>query len=150
MDLPFAKRKIIIFIIVISAVAAAIFLKFSVYENKIAKVKIKNSAFKAEIAADDLKREKGLGGKRSLCQDCSMLFVFPKRDRWGFWMKDMNFNLDIVWIDGNKIIKIAKDVDKNSKDTLRPDSPADKVLELNSGVTEENGIETGDLIEIDN
>lgn len=143
------KRTIIVFGIIVIFLAIIFFSKFSVYGNKMAKVRMKGSVFRAETVVSDSKKEKGLGGRKKLCKDCSMLFIFSRQGYWEFWMKEMNFNLDIVWIDGNRIIKIEKNVDKNSKNKIYPESPADKVLELNSGIADEKGIEIGDLVEIE-
>jgi len=109
---------------------------------------IGKKTFSAEIVSADLKRQRGLGGRNSLCKGCSMLFVFPSQDLWGIWMKGMKFDLDIIWISGNRIVKIEKKVSKDSKNTLYPEEQADKVLELNAGAIDEKGIRVGDMVEI--
>jgi len=142
------QRLILSFMVMVIVVFTTfVFSKISIYGNKMSSIKIKGSTFKTEIVESKLKKEKGLGGRKKLCMDCSMLFIFPKHDRWGFWMKGMNFDLDIIWIDGNKIIKIEKNVNKELKDKIYSELPADKVLELNSGTADKKGIEIGDTVE---
>src|SRR5690242_15708811 len=45
------------------------------------------------------KQQQGLSGTASLPLDQGMLFIFPKDGTYAFWMKDMNYSLDIIWID---------------------------------------------------
>jgi len=140
------KLRLMLFAVIVVSFMIFIFSKVSIYGNRISSIKIKDNTFKTEIVESKSKKEKGLGGRKRLCIDCSMLFVFPKHDRWGFWMKGMNFDLDIIWIDGNKIIKIEKNVSKELKDEIYSELPADKVLELNSGTADKKGIEIGDIV----
>lgn len=85
---------------------------------------------------------KGLSGKKSLGENQGMLFVFEKPDRYGFWMKEMNFPIDIIWIDENyKIIEITKNLKPDSYPKIfRPKKPAQFVLEINIGWAEKNKI----------
>jgi len=61
-------------------------------------------------------------------------------------MKGMKFNLDIVWINDSKIVYIAKNVSRDSKEIIIPEFEADKVLELNAGMADGLGIKEGDEI----
>jgi uncharacterized protein len=142
------KRKIAIAGALTAVILVIFFSKFSIFRNKKATVKIRNNSFQTELVSSDRKRQLGLGGRAKLCADCSMLFVFPGEGFWGFWMKNMNFNLDIIWINGNKITDMAKNVDKNSKNILYPKFKADKVLELNAEVADKKSLEIGDMVEI--
>lgn len=85
---------------------------------------------------------KGLSGKKSLEENQGMLFVFEKPDRYGFWMKEMNFPIDIIWIDKNyKIIEITKNIKPDSYPKIfRPKKPAKFVLETNIGLADKNKI----------
>jgi|WetSurMetagenome_2_1015567.scaffolds.fasta_scaffold24666_5 uncharacterized protein len=142
------RHKIIIICIAAAFFALVYFYEFFEYGKEKGEVAIGKTIFKAEIVSSDSKRQKGLGARKKLCQKCSMLLVFPGQDLWGIWMKGMEFDLDIIWISGSRIIKIEKNVSKNSKDIFFPKDPADKVLELNAGVTDRKGIKTGDAVEI--
>ena len=55
-------------------------------------------------------QEQGLSGKSQLAQDQGMLFVFAQPGKYYFWMKGMNFSIDIIWIgEDMKVIYIKKD-----------------------------------------
>lgn len=79
---------------------------------------------------------KGLGGRNSLPERNGMLFVFEKADKHCFWMKDMRFSLDIIWLDSQKqVVKVASEVSANSyPQRFCPDEPAKYVIELNPGL----------------
>ena len=82
---------------------------YFVYKNS-SKVCIEDKiCFYVEVADTLNEREKGLSGKQSLEINKGMLFIFEKETLSGFWMKDMNFPIDIIWIDKNmRIIGIEK------------------------------------------
>ena len=66
-----------------------------------------------------------------------------------FWMKDLNFPLDLVWIYDGKIIGIEKNLPPaGSKPTVSYASPGpvNLVLEVNGGWVEANTIKVGDVI----
>lgn len=58
----------------------------------------------ADIAANEAQRTKGLAVKDRLNDNESMLFVFPSASNQAFWMKDMKFPIDIIWMDVNKTV----------------------------------------------
>lgn len=111
--------------------------------------------FKVDIADNPVKRELGLSYRKSMCADCGMLFIFPREDFYGFWMKDMNFDIDIIFIDGDKkVVDIFNGVKKDSYNKNEPGSSekikntevAQYVLELNAGKALEKNINLGDVI----
>ncbi len=104
-----------------------------------------NLPLKVEIARTDAERRLGLGGRISLEQDQGMLFVFDRPQRLEFWMKDMHFPLDMIWLDQNfMIVDISKDVRPDTyPQTFSPKIPAQYVLEVNAGVSDSFGIGEG-------
>jgi len=56
-----------------------------------------------EVADTVEKRSLGLGKRSGLENGWGMLFVFEKRKQHGFWMKGMQFPLDIIWLDNHRI-----------------------------------------------
>ena len=122
-------------------------LSFIVLRKEKIETEINGQKFQLEIAKTEGEREKGLSGRDSLCRNCGMFFIFPEKGSHGFWMKGMRFNLDIVWISDNRVAYVAKNVSYDSKETVKPEIPADKVLELNSGKADELGINVGDGME---
>lgn len=106
-------------------------------------VTINSHKFSVEIADSPEERSLGLGGRESLCENCGMLFKFPEAKVYTFWMKDMQFPLDIIWIMEGKIVYIAKNVPAGFKGTIGPGISADNVFEINAGLSDEYGIEEG-------
>jgi hypothetical protein len=98
-----------------------------------------------EIADTPLLEERGLSGRISLNSNRGMLFIFSTPGIYGFWMKDMNFPLDMVWMDVNhKVVSVNSDVLPSTyPNTFFPPSNISFVLELNAGATREFGIATG-------
>ena len=119
------------------------------FQRNISKAVINGKDFKLEVVSNGKEREKGLGGRKSLCENCGMLFQFSASEKYSFWMKDMRFPLDIIWISGNEIVYIAKDVSPSTyPESLTSPVPADKVLELNAGTCEKDNIKEGDGVNI--
>jgi uncharacterized membrane protein (UPF0127 family) len=91
---------------------------------------------------------KGLSGRESLGSDQGMLFVFSVSDRYRFWMPDMNFPLDMIWLDTNKkVVDVTHNavplVDKTKPVFYRPSVPAQYVLEVNAGFAKSHDIVPG-------
>lgn len=111
--------------------------------------------FPVEVAAESEKRIKGLSGRASLESGTGMLFIFETSDRFRFWMREMEFSLDIVWISsGCEVVDISVDVPFPDPDTAlndlprySPDSQARYVLEINSGEALALGVGVGDPVE---
>jgi uncharacterized protein len=112
-------------------------------------VQINGKKLSVEIAATPEKRALGLSGRESLCPDCAMLFIFEKPGAYSFWMKDMQFNLDIIWISGNEIVGISKNVsyERGTSEVVSPPAPVDKVLEINAGTSASLNLKAGDKVE---
>ncbi|MFA6609008.1 MAG: DUF192 domain-containing protein [Candidatus Paceibacterota bacterium] len=107
-----------------------------------------NGSLVAEVVDTNNSRELGLSGRNSISDDEGMLFIFDSPGRYGFWMKDMNFPLDILWINQNGIV-VA--VESNLKPDSYPktfiNSPeASYVLEINAGRAEKYGIFLGSKV----
>ncbi|MFA6536277.1 MAG: DUF192 domain-containing protein [Candidatus Paceibacterota bacterium] len=100
------------------------------------------------IADDDAKRTLGLGGRKSLPDDSVMLFIFPKPDSYGIWMKDMKFPIDIFWLDENfSVIDEKINVATSTyPEIFYPNSKASFVLEGNAGFAEKRGIRVGSVL----
>ncbi|MBA3047577.1 DUF192 domain-containing protein [Patescibacteria group bacterium] len=129
----------------------AILILSACSSNNIKSATINNTEIKIEIADTPELRYQGLSNKEKLCADCGMLFVFPNKEIRTFVMRDMNFPLDIIWIDDEKVVKINKNTLPEGSDPVMrysSDAPANYVLEVNSGFCEENGIGVGDKINL--
>lgn len=96
-------------------------------------------------------RELGLGNRESLPEDQAMLFVFDKPDKYEFWMKDMEFPIDMIWLDQNfKIVHIESDVAPETypDQTFMPDKDALYVIEANSLFAQKNNLKIGDTLDV--
>ena len=100
-----------------------------------------------EVADTLKKRSLGLGKRNSLKKGWGMLFVFEKRKPHRFWMKDMQFPLDIIWLDNHRIVHIIHNVKPaNSMDKLEVMTspvPANFVLEIAAGRSAILSLKTG-------
>jgi len=119
-------------------------------DYKMKELKINGQIINVEIADTIEKQEKGLSGRQSLPENQGMLFVFATSDYYSFWMKDMKFGLDFIWINGNEIMEVTRKVkpeDYQPPKSLVPENKVDKVLEINAGTVEKAGIKAGDIVE---
>ena len=105
-----------------------------------------------EVVSKDADMERGLMYRTGLDQNKGMLFVFTNDDKYGFWMKNMHFNLDILWIDvDGRIVFIGQNIPACAKDpcgVYTPDKEARYVLELNSGFTTTHRWMVGDKLDL--
>ena len=90
-----------------------------------------------EVADTLKKRSLGLGKRTSLKKGWGMLFVFEKRKPHRFWMKDMQFPLDIIWLDNHRIVHINHNAKPASSDdepeVMTSPVPVNFVLEIAAG-----------------
>lgn len=117
-------------------------------KNEIVEIRIGKNIFQAEIAATPAKRSQGLSNRKELCENCAMLFLFEGKGLHSFWMKEMNFDLDMIWIDKNEIVYMVKNVSKKKEfEVIKPEYKADKILEINASLADKLGIKIGDEVE---
>jgi hypothetical protein len=112
-------------------------------------VNIDGVAVTVDLARTGAEREKGLSGRSMLPEEEGMLFVFDQPDRYGFWMWDMHFSIDIVWIDSNRrIVDITHDLTPESyPNVFAPSVPALYVLEVPAGTARRHAWKIGDHVE---
>ncbi len=116
-------------------------------------VVINGKSIAIALADNNQERTQGLSILQSLPEDHGMLFVFPENSRPHFWMKNMNFAIDIIWIDDGKIVQIDENVmppepqtPDNELELYIPTNPIDYVLEVNAGFCQQQGILVGDSV----
>ncbi len=133
------------------------FLNFGGEQISVSKLKIGSETIDIEIANTPALRGVGLGGRDSLASGSGMLFEFPQPGKYRFWMKDMRFPLDFVWISGGRVVDLLKNVPNpspnQSVDSLpvyEPTSPVDQVLEVNAGFIDAHGLKIGDPVSVIN
>ena len=101
------------------------------------------------LARSPKELSQGLSIVDELKEDQGMLFVFSYLDEHAFWMKDMKFPIDIIWLDSEKkIVSIKENADpKNFPENYQPTSPALYVLEVTDGFTKKHSLKEGDQLE---
>ncbi len=117
--------------------------------------KIGAATFSLLIARQEPERQLGLSGRPNLPQDQGMIFLFDNPDYYSFWMRDMKFPIDIIYIRDGQIVTIFPNVmpPRSPQDTLpiyKPMAPADQVLEINAGLSRKYGFKPGDTVTIKN
>ncbi len=109
-------------------------------------VKIAGTEIIVDVANTPKARTQGLSGRASLKEDEGMLFIFDSSGIYTFWMKDMNFPIDIIWINQNlEVVYIKKNATPESYPaTFGPEENALYVLEVVSGFSETHNLKLGD------
>lgn len=99
-----------------------------------------HQVFSVEIAATDAEKAQGLSDRASLATNAGMLFIFDPASQPDFWMKDMRFALDFVWIANGRVAGINRNVPAPQPGTATLNlptyaapEPVDYVLEINAG-----------------
>ncbi len=107
-----------------------------------------NKAITVAISDTEAKREQGLSGTAPLEPTQGMLFVFDSPLRPAFWMKDMNYPLDIVWINQDKkIVDVSENLNPNTYPmSFSPIVPVMYVLEVPAGFYKINLLRAGDSV----
>jgi uncharacterized protein len=106
----------------------------------------------ADVAETNEQRTKGLSVKDALAEKEAMLFVFDTAQEQSFWMKDMKFPIDIIWLDSDKIVvHVEHNLQPCSFDafcqTYKPDKNALYVLETVAGFAKNHNIVEGTHVE---
>lgn len=96
--------------------------------------------FSVEVASTIATRMRGLSYRQSLPSGSGMLFVFPTSNTGGFWMKDMNFALDLVWMKNGRVVGVERNIPPPLPGTplyalpiYHPPESITHVLEVNAG-----------------
>ncbi|MBT9130407.1 MAG: hypothetical protein DDT40_00253 [candidate division WS2 bacterium] len=140
MKLSIGKKLnyLIIFIIVFSLLSGSIFLFFGNNERPYANKEaipfvIGNKEYYLLVADEPREWEQGLMNYRLPVDFDGMLFVFPDKTVRTFWNKNTYLDLDIYWVDNEKIVgkSFLPSIEK-SQETVSVSSPVpvDMVIEL--------------------
>ncbi len=104
-----------------------------------------------EIADSPEERRVGLMFRDPLPENHGMLFIFGREQAYSFWMMDMKFSLDIIWIDSNGIVvHVENDVPPCSAacPSYQPNVSALYVLEVNAGFADSIDLRAGTFIDL--
>jgi uncharacterized membrane protein (UPF0127 family) len=117
-------------------------------------VKFENGAtINADIAKNQDERARGLMFRESLEENSGMLFVFEEEGYHAFWMKNVRFPLDILWLDRDlKVVHISANTPPCIAEPCSiyaSPKPAKYVLEVKANFTRENNVKIGDQLFLD-
>jgi uncharacterized protein len=138
---------VLVIILILPAIILGCFKKNIIEQTTI---KINGRNLKVDVARSKDQQRQGLSGRQELDENSGMLFTFFDYQVRQFWMKDMNFPLDIIWIKDQTIVKISENVPILTNDaitTVSSDNDINKVLEVKAGWSKKNNIKIGDKIE---
>lgn len=112
------------------------------------KLFIASSIYDVLLADTPELRQKGLGGRTSIGPNEVMFFYFTEDSKHSFWMKDMLFSIDIVWLDSNwRVIHIERNVSPDTYPrSFGPEIESRYVLEFKEGITSKLELQVGDII----
>ena len=151
-----SKKNILALVVVIIFLLAGFFLvkylpKPSVAQipSNIKYVEIGGQKLKVDLALTMAEQAQGLSGRENLLPDTGMLFVFDVPGKVPFWMKDMNFPIDMIWITEDMKVDYIK---KDALPALYPeqygpgvnDGNAKYVLEAVDGFSDKNNLQVGE------
>jgi uncharacterized membrane protein (UPF0127 family) len=116
-------------------------------------LKAGNATVVADVSDTDILRQQGLSGRTSLSDGTGMWFEFDTDGSYGFWMKDMQFSIDMVWVNSSyTVVTVAANVSpdsyfkENPPEVFYPTTAARYVLELPAGYAAAHGIADGTQI----
>jgi hypothetical protein len=115
-------------------------------------VEIRGERFVCQLNRTPEEFERGLAYRDGLAANAGMLFPFASPGRHGFWMNGMRFDIDIVWILGDRVVDVTARVPHapvGGLPTYHPREDADLVLEIAAGRAREVGIAPGDPVRLD-
>lgn len=103
-----------------------------------------------QLADSSSERELGLSYRPEIGKEEGMLFIFDTPGKYGFWMKDMQFPIDIVWLSqSGQVVYIEENVATSTyPKAFTNSSSALYVLELGANVAHEVGIFLGTKIDL--
>ncbi len=115
-------------------------------------IQVGSTQLTVEVVNTSASITQGLSGRSEIGSD-GMLFVFDTSQHAVFWMKEMLFDLDLVWIHQGRVVSISAGVPRPVSGTPEHDLPlyrseglVDQVLELPAGKADETGVRPGDSV----
>ncbi len=158
MNLRLSGRKLAIEVVIAVAVGVASFLVYQQYgqyitetlfsSENIVTVYVGSTAVSVTVADSESERLKGLSGVKELGEFEGKLFIFDDEQKYGIWMKDMNFPIDIMWF--NNEMQMVYMVENVSPDTypqvFAPPKEARFVLETNAHFIRSLNIQENDIL----
>jgi uncharacterized protein len=139
-------------LLILAVASAALYISFAYFPHSLARgqASIGDTVIDVEIADTPEERLLGLSGRDSLKEGQGMLFILDEPGRPGFWMKDMKFAIDIIWIgEDGRVLSIDEGVGPETyPENFAPAEPVKYVLEVPAGFSDTAKIELGEILSI--
>ncbi len=135
--------------ILLGLLAVLIFAGGIVYQRHYDKTHftLSGHSFIKEVVNTEKTRAKGLSGRENLAGNAAMIFVFDAPDMRCFWMKEMKFPIDMVWVNAGKVVvAVEANVTPATFPTNFCHADAQYVVELKAGTAKDLGIKPGDVL----
>lgn len=151
------KTAAVLWIVILLSLVAFVFLKLNTPKQiidqsfSVRDIRIAEKNYSVYEARTPIQREIGLSAFNSIKDNEGMLFYFDDLGRPAFWMKNMKFPIDIIWLKDWTVIQITPDiaVEPNDKFTdYLPQHDVNEVLEIKAGQSQKDGIKVGDVLEL--
>ncbi|HMA78603.1 MAG TPA: DUF192 domain-containing protein [Candidatus Paceibacterota bacterium] len=150
-----ARDSLITFVILVSLSLVGLWYVYANYYEEIYDflgvriqytMSVSEAFISVTISDEPHEWRQGLSGTRNLDDQTGMLFVFDSEDRYGMWMKDMNYPLDILWIDNDfTVVHVEENVSPESyPKVFSSPVPARFVLEVPAYTIESFKLQVGD------
>lgn len=157
------NKLIIIFSLFLLLVAGVVFYQLTKTQmtKNDGKVTIGKQIFNVEAVKTDTEKQTGLTKYRNITNNQGMLFIFDNPLIVNFWMKNMKFPIDMIFIKDDTIVSIVEKAPILTKEEetaahdcqtvtcYKPTEPINYVLEVNSGLVSKNKIKIGDKVKIE-
>jgi uncharacterized membrane protein (UPF0127 family) len=141
----FSVVGVVIFIILSIYVLSEV---VSIHGNFIKRVYVRDVLVKAEVVNTETRIELGLGGRAGLPAGRGMLFEMPESDTQRFWMKGMQFPLDIIWMENGQVTGCEKNISPNDLRIFTSPGEAGHVLEVPEGFCDEHKVQVNDEVKM--
>lgn len=135
-----------IFIILLLLLILALFLTD---RNEKKTIRAANCFFEAELALSPAEQYQGLSDRAELKDREAMLFLFKEKKDRSFVMRNMNFPLDIIFINDNRVVNIYRNLapeGASPSQSYHSGAPVDAVLEIKAGMSQACGLGLGSLV----
>lgn len=140
------KNKFII--LIFAGIIFCAFIVFFSFQNKTDRICFKENCYKVEIARTQEEKEKGLMFWENLSKEQGILFINSEENIFSFWMKNMKFPIDIIWLNNNfEVVFIEKNAQPCGESeclNINPEKLAQYILEINAGEADRIGLQIGD------
>ncbi|OGL88752.1 hypothetical protein A3H75_00380 [Candidatus Uhrbacteria bacterium RIFCSPLOWO2_02_FULL_51_9] len=148
---PFSSKRATVGVAILLCIAVVAGVLWLLQQRTIIRpFMIGDDLVRLEITQSVGQRERGLSGRTSIGEADGLLFKFPEAGRHGIWMKEMQFDIDIMWVSEGKIVDIAPRVPylqtTQELPVYYPRAAANWVIEFPAGTVEQKGWKIGDTV----